>query len=102
MYKRQGYTPDEFDIYLNADNGNVYQYLESNGALTWQLKGSIRGEQGEQGEQGAKGERGEDGDDLYSFTVQNGDLIEVKAGAASDEVKYGIDDSGYLRITITY
>ena len=97
-----GYTPDEFDIYLNADNGNVYQYLESNGALTWQLKGSIRGEQGEQGEQGAKGERGEDGDDLYSFTVQNGDLIEVKAGAASDEVKYGIDDSGYLRITITY
>lgn len=61
-----------------------------------------QGPQGIQGPTGPQGAKGEQGDDLYSFTVVNGDLIEVKAGAASDEVKYGIDDSGYLRITIKY
>lgn len=42
-----GYTPDEFDIYLNADNGNVYQYLSNGDTLSWQLRGNLHGAQGE-------------------------------------------------------
>lgn len=42
------------------------------------------------------------GDDIYSFTVRNGDLVQVKASAADNNVQYSIDNDGYLNVVINY
>ena len=42
-----GYIPIKLDVYLNTENGNVYQYLSNGDTLSWQLRGNLRGAQGE-------------------------------------------------------
>lgn len=44
------------DLWLNAANGDVYQYIADD--QRWSLKGNIRGPQGVQGPTGPKGEQG--------------------------------------------
>lgn len=48
------------------------------------------------------GKIGERGDDVYSFVIRDGNLIQVKATAADDNVQYGIDDFGYLNVKINF
>lgn len=45
---------------------------------------------------------GKDGDDLYGFTLENGDLILIKADSAEDNINYEIDSDGNLSVAITY
>ncbi len=42
-----GYTPLKLDMYLNTENGNLYQYVPVSDVLTWTLKGNLRGARGE-------------------------------------------------------
>lgn len=42
-----GNTPLGFDLYMNAVNGNVYQYVSVSGVMTWLYKGNLRGVKGE-------------------------------------------------------
>lgn len=48
------------------------------------------------------GKCGQRGDDIYSFAIENGNLIQVKAAAADDNVEYGIDEFGYMHIKIKF
>ena len=48
------------------------------------------------------GKIGARGDDVYSFVIRDGNLIQVKASAADDNVQYGIDDFGYLNVKINF
>ena len=41
-----GYIPIKLDVYLNTENGNVYQYLSNGDTLSWQLRGNLRGAAG--------------------------------------------------------
>lgn len=69
------------DLWLNASNGDVYQYVADD--QRWSLKGNIKGVQGVQGPVGPKGEpgiqgpvgpAGEKGDTGSSFSI--GGLLE--------------------------
>ena len=42
-----GYVPIKFDMYLNTNNGDVYQYLAVDGILKWAQRGNLRGTRGE-------------------------------------------------------
>lgn len=42
-----GYTPVSLDLYLNTSNGDIYQYVPSDGMLIWSLKGNIKGVKGD-------------------------------------------------------
>lgn len=42
-----GYNPIKLDMYLNIDNGDVYQYLLAGSILQWSYKGNLRGATGE-------------------------------------------------------
>lgn len=48
------------------------------------------------------GKFGARGDDVYSFVIRDGNLIQVKASAADDNVEYGIDNYGYLNVKINF
>lgn len=48
------------------------------------------------------GKIGMRGDDVYSFVIRDGNLIQVKASAADDNVQYGIDEFGYLNVKINF
>ena len=48
------------------------------------------------------GKIGARGDDVYSFVIRDGNLIQVKASAADDNVQYGIDEFGYLSVKINF
>lgn len=42
-----GYIPLKLDLYLNIENGNIYQYAPVSETLTWVLKGNIKGVEGQ-------------------------------------------------------
>lgn len=48
------------------------------------------------------GKIGAKGDDVYSFAIQDGNLLQIKAGAADDDVSYGIDEYGELSVKLNY
>lgn len=48
------------------------------------------------------GKIGARGDDVYGFVIRDGNLIQVKASAADDNVQYGIDEFGYLSVKINF
>lgn len=48
------------------------------------------------------GKIGAKGDDVYSFAIENGNLLQIKADAADDDVNYGIDEYGSLSVKIKY
>lgn len=42
----------KFDIYINTENGNIFQYIPSGKNLAWTLQGNIKGVQGDRGPTG--------------------------------------------------
>lgn len=68
-----GYTPILFDLYLNTDNGNIYQYVLSEEQLTWSLHGNIKGKQG----------------DAFAVSKTYESIAAMNAGFDTDEVKEG-------------
>lgn len=42
-----GHSPIAYDMYMNASNGDVWQYLLVSNSLQWVLRGNIRGAKGE-------------------------------------------------------
>lgn len=47
-----GVSPLKFDIYINTENGNIFQNLPSGNNLAWTLQGNIKGVQGDRGPTG--------------------------------------------------
>ena len=68
-----GYTPVSLDLYLNLTNGNIYQYVPSEGVLTWTLKGNIKGVKG----------------DPFSVAKTYKSVADMNSGYATDGIKQG-------------
>lgn len=87
-------------IVLNDNTEKVVYSVGKYGAKGDQGDKGDKGDQGEKGDKGDTGEKGEKGDDVYAFHIDNGNLIQVKAGDVDDSVSYAIDEFGGMSIKI--
>lgn len=79
-------TPDDKtnDLYLRADNGDVFKYVEGTG---WSRIGNIRGPQGIQGAQGETGPQGPQGPQgEKGQTGDSGNFIHIISKLASSDL----------------